>query len=70
MASKEDQNRWKQAQLERERAALAKHGGKKITFLTYGSTLAKLEKICDENGFTGKQRIGEALTFLVENYKS
>lgn len=61
---------WKRDQRERERAALAKLGGRRISFLAYGGTLAKLEAICEAEGFTGKQRLGEALTHLVENYKT
>lgn len=68
MAAKSAKER-KKDQRDRENAALAKLGGRRIQFITYGSTLEKLEEICSANGFTGKQKLGEALTFLVENHK-
>ncbi len=52
-----------------ENAALARLGGGRINFLVYGETMRKLEAIANEQGFTGKQWKGEALTFLIENYK-
>jgi hypothetical protein len=59
----------KKDQRAREKKALEKLGGRRIQFITYGATLAKLEAISAANGFTGKQKLGEALTFLVENHK-
>jgi hypothetical protein len=58
----------KQDQRDRENAAIAKLGGRRIQFLVYGGTMQKLEAICKAQGFTGKQRKGEALTYLIENY--
>lgn len=55
----------KREQAERERAALAKLGGRRIRFLCYGATLAALEAVCVRQGFSGQQRLGEALTWLV-----
>lgn len=52
-----------------ENAALARLGGGRINFLVYGETMRKLEAIAKEQGFTGQQWKGEALTFLIENYK-
>lgn len=59
----------KKAQREKEDAAIAKLGGGRITFLVYGETMRKLEEIAKAQGFKGKQWKGEALTFLIENYK-
>ena len=52
-----------------ENAAIAKLGGGRINFLVYGETMRKLEAIAREQGFIGQQWKGEALTFLIENYK-
>lgn len=52
-----------------ENAALAKLGGGRINFIVYGETMRKLEAIANQQGFTGQQWKGEALTFLIENYK-
>lgn len=68
MAAKSATER-KKKQREEEDAAIAKLGGGRIQFLVYGATMRKLEEICKAQGFTGKQRKGEALTFLIENYK-
>jgi len=57
----------KKEQRRREKEALAKHGGRRITFIVYGSTNEKLNAICEKHGFTGKQKTGEALTFLIES---
>lgn len=51
-----------------ENAALAKLGGGRIQFLVYGETMRKLEAIAKQQGFSGQQWKGEALTFLIENY--
>lgn len=59
----------KEKQRKAEDAAIAKLGGGRIQFLVYGETMRKLEAIANEQGFTGKQWKGEALTFLIENYK-
>lgn len=64
------QAEWKRDQRDRERASLKALGGKRISFLSYGGTLAKLEKICESQGFTGKQRLGEAITFIIETYEA
>lgn len=56
----------KRAQRDRERSDLKKYGGRRISFLAYGGTLEKIEAICLKNGFTGQQRIAEAITFLIE----
>lgn len=58
----------KREQRKREKEAMKKYGGKRISFIAYGGTLAKLEAICEEQGFTGKQKLGEALTFLAESH--
>lgn len=58
----------KEKQRKEEDAAIAKLGGGRIQFLVYGGTMQKLEAICKAQGFTGKQRKGEALTYLIENY--
>lgn len=55
----------KREQLARENAALAKLGGRRVRFLCYGATLAALEAVCVRQGFSGQQRLGEALTWLV-----
>lgn len=57
----------KQEQKAREDAALAKYGGRRIRFIVYGKTLAALEAVCVREGFTGQQRLGEALTWLVHD---
>ena len=59
----------KEKQRAEEKAAIAKLGGGRINFLVYGETMRKLEAIAREQGFTGQQWKGEALTFLIENYK-
>ena len=59
----------KAKQRKQESEALAKLGGGRIQFIVYGSTMRKLEAIAREQGFTGKQWKGEALTFLIENHK-
>lgn len=59
----------KAKQRKQEAEALAKLGGGRINFLVYGETMRKLEEIARAQGFTGKQWKGEALTFLIENYK-
>ena len=52
-----------------ENAAIAKLGGGRINFIVYGETMRKLEAIAKQQGFTGQQWKGEALTFLIENYR-
>lgn len=59
----------KRAQRLLERMAFEQLGGRRISFVVYGGTLAKLEEICAAEGFTGKQRLGEALTFLIHSHK-
>lgn len=59
----------KEKQRAEENAAIAKLGGGRINFIVYGETMRKLEAIAREQGFTGQQWKGEALTFLIENYK-
>lgn len=55
----------KAAQAAREKEALARLGGRRIRFIAYGNTLAALERIAAREGFAGKQRLGEALTWLI-----
>lgn len=57
----------KREQAAREKAALAKLGGRRVRFLCYGATLAALEAVCVRQGFRGQQRLGEALTWLVHD---
>lgn len=58
----------KAAQTARENEALARLGGRRLKFIAYGATLARLEEICAAQGFTGRQRIAEAVTFLAHDY--
>jgi len=58
----------KAKQRKQEAEALAKLGGGRIQFIVYGATMRKLEAIAREQGFTGKQWKGEALTWLIENH--
>lgn len=60
----------KAAQTARENEALRRLGGRRMKFIAYGATLDALEQVCQNEGFTGQQRFGEALTFLVHSYKS
>ena len=59
----------KAKQRKQEAEAMAKLGGGRIQFIVYGATMRKLEAIAMEQGFTGKQWKGEALTYLIENHK-
>lgn len=54
----------KAAQTARENDQLARLGGRRIKFIAYGATLAALEAVCVREGFTGRQRIAEAITWL------
>lgn len=59
----------KAKQRKQEAESLAKLGGGRIQFIVYGATMRKLGEIARAQGFTGKQWKGEALTYLIENYK-
>lgn len=59
----------KRAQRAKEQTTFARLGGRRLSFVVYGATLAKLEAICEAEGFTGKQRLGEALTHLIDSHK-
>ena len=59
----------KAKQRKQEAEALAKLGGGRIQFIVYGATMSTLEAIARAQGFTGKQLKGEALAYLIENYK-
>lgn len=55
----------KRAQRERERKEMAKKGGKRLSFIVYGDTLALLELECKKLGFKGQQRIAEVITHII-----
>lgn len=54
----------KAAQTAREQEALARLGGRRLKIIAYGATIAALEAVCAREGFTGRQRIAEAITWL------
>lgn len=55
----------KAAQTARENEALRRLGGRRMKFIAYGGTMAALERICVRQGFTGQQRYGAALSWLI-----
>jgi hypothetical protein len=55
----------KRAQRQREKEAIAKYGGKRISFIAYGDTVTLLELECQKHGFTGQQRIAEVITHII-----
>jgi hypothetical protein len=55
----------KRNQREREKAALEKYGGKRVSFLAYGDTVKLLELECERLGFKGQQRYAEVLTHIL-----
>jgi hypothetical protein len=36
-----------------------------MKFIAYGGTMAALDRICERQGFTGQQRYGAALSWLI-----
>lgn len=58
----------KAAQTARENEALARLGGRRLKMVAYGATVAALELVCERQGFTGRQRIAEAITWLAHDY--
>lgn len=58
----------KAAQTARENETLARLGGRRLRFLAYGATVEALELVCERQGFTGRQRMAEAITFLAHDY--
>lgn len=66
--AKSDKER-KADQAAREKDALQRLGGRRLSFVAYGATLTRLEEICVAQGFTGRQRYAEALTFLIHSNK-
>lgn len=55
----------KAAQKAKEDEALSRLGGRRMKFIMYGQTLAILEAVCKAQGFTGRQRLAEGLTYLI-----
>lgn len=66
--AKSDKER-KAAQAAREKDALQRLGGRRLSFVAYGATLTALELVCVRQGFTGRQRMAEALTWLAHDYE-